>query len=107
MALFTNFEVKTFNSASLTVAYQVFGTPLTYPCYECVICNESNVPILISIDGINPIIRIGEGKTHTFKGMTRHETLDKAVFLFSEKTQLYISGTTGAGIITCNILMAR
>ena len=108
MALFTEFEVKTFDASTLTLAYQAFGTPLTYPCYEAIISNESNVPVEISIDGTNPIIRVGAGVTMRFKGMNRHPTLDKGIFLWKEATQLYISNkVTGSGFIVVNALMAR
>lgn len=108
MALFTVFEVKIFDSSGLTAAYQAFGAALEYPCYECILCNESNVPVEISTDGTNQILRVGAGKTHFYKGMTRHTTLDKAEFLFPEGTQLYIANkVTGSGFITCNVLMAR
>lgn len=109
MALYTDFEIKEFNAAFLTGAYQIYGAPLTYPCYEAVICNESDTPAYISIDGVSDSIRIGVGKVFRLKGNPRHETWHKGEYLLKKGTQLYIRHNIGPGIgiIVFNALMTR
>lgn len=96
MALFTEFELKEFDSASLTGAYQNFGTALTNPCYEVIISNESNVAVYISKDGSDDI-RVGAGVTITVTALRRFNTLTEAVYLYKTGTQLQIKQVTGAG----------
>ena len=109
MALNTQFEIKEFNAAFLTGAFQVFGTPLSYPCYEALICNESDMPVYISIDGTSDNIRIGAGKTFRLTGLPRHNTWTRGEYLLSQGTQLYIRHNIGPGIgvIVFNALMTR
>lgn len=109
MALYTDFEIKEFNAASLTAGYQVFGAVLTHPCYEAEIVNESNVAVYISVDGTNNSIRVGAGMPIRMKGLPRHDTWSKGEYLLKEGTQLYIKQVTGAGtgIIVFNALMTR
>ena len=109
MVLYTSFEIKEFNSAALTAAYQAFGTVLSNPCYAGTIVNESTVPVYVSVDGTTNNFRIGAGNILELSSLPRHSTLTMGEYLLKKGTQLYIKQTTGAGtgIIVFNAQMTR
>jgi len=109
MSLITEFDVKEFNAALLTGAYQAFDTILLYPCYEATIINESDTAVYISVNGTDNSMRIGAGKTLRLTGLNRHTTIPNGEYLFAAGTQLYIKHNIGAGtgMIVLNALMAR
>ena len=109
MTLSTDFEIKEFDASTLTGAYQVFGTTLTYPCYEANIINESDTAVYISFDGVNDHIRLGAGKSFFMQGKNRIETWPKGEYLLKQGTQIYIRHNVGpgVGIIVFNALMTR
>lgn len=106
MALFTYFELKEFNSASLTGSFQNFGSALSRPCYECEITNDSDVDVYISTDGSTNELRIAAATTLDMSGSTRYNTQTEGVILFKQGTQLQIRQVTaaGTGAIFANIL---
>jgi len=109
MALNTDFEIKEFDAASLSGAYQTMGTVLTYPCYEAAIINESDTAVYLSFDGTNNHLRIGAGKSVFLQGKIRTVTWNKGEYLLKEGTQIYIKHNVGPGIgiIVFNALMTR
>lgn len=109
MVLASSFEIKEFDAASLTGAYQTFGAVLTNPCYEATIINESNVAVYVSVDGTNDNFRVGAGMTLPLTTLPRHSTWNLGEYLLNKGTQLYIKQTTaaGTGIIVFNAQMTR
>ena len=109
MALSSAFEIKEFNTAFLTAAFQVFGTVLSNPCYEATIINESDEAVYISVDGTTNSFRVGAGKTLPLSTIPRHHTWNLGEYLLNKGTQLYIKQTSGAGsgIIVFNAQMTR
>jgi len=109
MVLYTSFEIKEFNAASLTAGYQVFGAVLSNPCYGGVIVNESDVAVYISVDGTTNNFRVGADKIFHLTSLPRHSTLVLGEYLLKKGTQLYIKQATaaGTGIIVFNAQMTR
>jgi hypothetical protein len=109
MTQITDFDEKEFNAASLTGAYQALDTIVPDPCYEAIICNESDVPVYISTNGSDDMIRVGAGMIIPMTGLNRHTTITQGEYLFAAGTQLYIKhkGAPGTGIIVVNLLMTR
>ena len=109
MVLYTDFEIKEFNAASLTAGYQVFGTVLSNPCYAATLVNESDVAVYVSVDGTTNNFRIGAGKVFPLTTLPRHSTLVLGEYLLKAGTQLYIKQATaaGTGIIVFNAQMTR
>ena len=107
MTLHSYFEIKEFDAGALTGAYQVYGVPLSNPCYGAVIINESNTTVYISVDGISDNFRVGAGKTLKLIGLPRESTFKKGEYLLNKGTQLYIRHNIGPGIgvIVFNALM--
>jgi len=97
MALFTYFELKEFDSASLTGSFQNFGSALSRPCYECEITNASDVDVYITTDGSTNELRIAAGTTLDITGATKFNSMTEGVVLFKQGTQLQIRQVTGAG----------
>lgn len=106
MSLLAKFELKTFDSAALNGTYQNIGSVTANPCYYAVLSNESNVGVLISIDGVNPIIRLSAGQILPLNAYTRHTTELLGCYLFKIGTQFSIKQVTapGVGSIILNIL---
>lgn len=109
MVLYTDFEIKEFDSAALVGWYQPFGTALSNPCYGAVISNESDTPVYISVDGVTDNFRVGAHITFDLKGLQRHDTLDRGEYLLPKGTQLHIRHNLppGTGFIVFHALMTR
>lgn len=105
MTLFTAYELKEFNSASLTGVYQNFGTALSLPSYAIDITNSSTVDVYITTDGTTNDIRVQAGKSLQFFGAIPYNNLPEGVFVLKKGTQLMIKQVTapGAGFIVANI----
>lgn len=106
MTLLAQFELKTFDSASLDGTYQNLGSVTANPCYYAVLSNESNVGVLISIDGVNPIIRLSAGQILPLHSYSRHNSELLGSYLFKKGIQFTIKQVTapGVGDIILNIL---
>jgi len=109
MTLLSGFELKEFDSASLTGAYQNLGSVLANPAYSVYINNKSNVDVYISTDGSTDDIRVATGKELPLTYFSRHNTLLKGSCIFKKGQQLHIKQVTGAGAgdIIVNILTKR
>lgn len=108
MSKFASFELKEFDSASLTAAFQTFGTALSNPAYHLEIDNTSDVDVYISIDGSNNTWRIAAGAILPIPSYQRHNTLNEASYVLKSGTQLQIKQVTaaGTGFIIANIYTA-
>jgi len=106
MALFTYFELKEFNSATLTGAYQNLGSALTRPCYACNIYNGSDVDVYISTDGSTDDLRVASGESLSLAARAAWDIPRDGVILFKKATQLEIKQVTaaGTGTIVVNLL---
>lgn len=107
MALFTYFELKEFNSASLTGSFQNFGTPLSRPAYAVHINNSSGVDAYVSIDGTNNSIRVPANSDYDLKANDAfYNKYTEGSILFKAGTQLQIKQVTagGTGTFVFNIL---
>jgi hypothetical protein len=109
MALFTDFEIKEFDSASLTGSYQNFGAVLTYPCYEVIFFNGSDVDVYVSLDGTTDNIRVASGQSLPMTGFRKYSPSPDGMYLFKKGEQLQIKQVTGTGtgFIVINCLMTR
>ena len=99
------FELKEFNSASLTAAYQDFGAALASPAVSAMIFNDSNVDVYLSIDGVTDHMRIPAGEMLPVVPYNKHNHQNEARCVFAQGTQLSIKRVTaaGTGYITANI----
>lgn len=106
MALFTYFELKEFDSASLTGSFQNFGDALSKPCFQGHIYNGSDVDVYITTDGSNNQLRIASGESLPLVSATRFNSLTEGVIIFKQGTQLQIRQVTaaGTGTISANLL---
>ena len=103
------FELKEFNSATLTGAYQSFGAALAAPAVSVTFINMSNVDIYISIDGSTNHMRVpaylfAPGILEIYPySKHNHQNEDRCVF--AAGTQLSVKQVTGsgAGYIIANI----
>lgn len=96
-----SFELKEFNTASLTAAYQAFGGTLSAPAVSVTFINEGNVDVYISIDASTDHMRVpgalftpGVLEVYTYN-KHNHQNEDRCVF--AKGTQLSVKQVTGAG----------
>lgn len=99
------FELKEFNAASLTGAYQDFGSALANPAVSATIFNDSNVDVYISIDASENNMRIPAGEPLSIYPYNKHNHQNEARCVFAKGTQLSIKQVTGSGTgyISANI----
>lgn len=102
MSQYASFELKEFNAASLTGAYQNFGTALSDPCYEMIIFNTSDVDVYVSKDGTNDTWRIPSGSNLPVRPSNKIDSLNRSSFILKVGDQLEIKQVTAAG--TGNII---
>lgn len=109
MSLVSGYELKEFDTASLTGSYQNLGSALSNPAYYAVIVNDSDVDVYISTDGSTDHFRIPSGATLPFSTYPRHNLKTLAACLFKNGTQLEIKQVTGTGTgyISINLLTMR
>ena len=102
-----SFELKEFNAASLTGAYQNFGAVLSAPAVSAEIFNASNVDVYISIDGTTNHMRIPANSVLPICPYNKHNHQNKSRIVFAEGTQLSIKQVTasGTGYISANICL--
>ena len=106
MSLLTQFELKEFDSATLTGAFQNFGSALSNPAYYAYITNDSDVDVYLTTDGSTNELRIVSGTSVPLTFFSRHNTLVKGSAIFSKGLQIQIKQVTGVGtgFISANIL---
>lgn len=109
MALFAGLELKEFNAASLTGAYQDLGSVLSNPCYRAVISNESDVGVYVTSDGTTDQIRLSPGQILVLTFNSKHNNYNEGSYVFKKGTQLEIKQVTapGTGAIIVNVQTTR
>lgn len=105
MSKFASFELKEFDSASLTGAYQVFGSALSNPAYHLEIDNASDVDVYVSTDGSSDTWRIAAGAILSIPFYQSNNSLNEASYVLKSGIQLQIKQTSasGTGYIMANI----
>lgn len=106
MGSIAGYQLREFNAASLTGAYQAIGAVLNSPGYHMTITNNSDVDVYISTDGVTNDIRIPEGTSIVFRSQTTWNGTPNAVYILQKNKSLYIKQVTaaGTGSIVANIL---
>lgn len=107
MTKVSTFEIKEFDSSSLTGSYQNFGSALSNPAYLIHIFNDSNVHVYVSIDGSTNTWRVADGQSLTLSPFYGDPNNLDGTLICSSGTQLSIKQVTGAGtgFIVANIQM--
>ena len=105
MAEFSNFEVKEFDTATLTGSFQSLGSPLSEAARFVQIYNTSSVSVYIGRNG-STIARLPAQSSLFLPSYPRHNTLNEGAFVFAANTQLQAKQVTaaGAGAIIVNII---
>lgn len=90
-------NIRSVNSTAFNGTFQALGAPLQFPSYKLKMVNNSNVLVLVSIDGVNPIDVAPAGSFWLYDetATTNHEGM-------SAGTQIYVSGSAGgtnAGLV--------
>lgn len=109
MTQVSGIELKEFDAASLTGAYQNFGSTLTNSAYYAYITNGSDVDVYLTTDGSTNQLRIHSGASVPLPYFSRHNTLTRASSVFPNGVQIQIKQVTaaGTGFISANILTTR
>lgn len=105
MAEFSSFEVREFDTSTLTGSFQSIGTPLSEAARFVQIFNTSSVSVYIGKSGAT-ICRLPAQSSLFLPSYPRHNTLNEGAFVFPAKTQLQAKQVTGAaaGAIIVNII---
>lgn len=105
MAEFYGFDLKQFDTSTLSGAYQNLGTPLAKAARYVHVWNTSTVDAYISTDGVKDDIRIPAGKDLPIPAYTQHTTQNFGSYIFKKGLQLKIKQVTAAaaGAVIVNI----
>ncbi len=96
MAEFLGYELKEFNTASLTGSFQDFGTALSNPARYAEFINTSTVDAYVTIDGTNNALRIPAGKSVPVPSYSQHNTLNEGAYVLRKGVQLRVKQVTAA-----------
>lgn len=96
MARFLNFELREFDTATLTGAFQNIGAQLTRAAKTVVIANTSTVDVYITNDGTSNVFRIPAGEELPIPAYDTNFTLHEETCVFREGTQLMARQVTAA-----------
>lgn len=103
MAEFYSFELKEFDTATLSASFQNVGTALSNAARYAHFWNTSTVDVYVTADGTNNNFRIPAGKDLPVPSYPQHNTLNEGAFVFRKGTQLkakqVTAGAAGALIV--------
>jgi len=89
--------LRTFDTSTLSGAYQLIGAPLLYPSYILKMVNNSNVLVTVSIDGATDIDVLPSNSFFLYDEDTSGNPTPEVV---PKGTQFYVKGgTPGTGLI--------
>lgn len=92
--------LRSINSTTFNGTYQVLGTPLANPAYKVKMVNNSNVLVLVSIDGVNAV-DVCPANSFWLYDETQ-SSVPPAGQSLSAGTQIYVNGAAGgtnAGLV--------
>ena len=106
MSQYSNFELKEFNTASLTSGFQNLGAALSNAAKFVHVFNTSTVDAYITNDNSTNIIRIPAGKDLPLSPYPFYGNDKESSFIFPKGTQLKVKQVTAAaaGAIVVHIL---
>lgn len=96
MAEFTRFELKEFDTATLTGSFQNLGTVLANAANYAEFINTSTVDAYITIDGTTNAFRIPAGKSVPLPSYPQHNANNDSAFVLRKGTQLKVKQVTAA-----------
>lgn len=88
MALFTRYELKEFDTSTLSDSFQDFGMALSNPAIHAEFINTSTVDVYVSIDGSTNTFRIPAEKSVPIPSSPRNN--NDGSFVFTKGTQLQV-----------------
>lgn len=97
MADFLGFELKEFDSSTLTANYQNLGSPLSTAAKSAYIINNSDVDVYISVDGVTNTFKVPSGYSLPILQFYQHNAQSEGSYAFRKKTQFTIKQVTGVG----------
>lgn len=105
MAEFLRYELKEFNTASLTGSFQNFGAALSNAAKYAEFTNTSTVDAYVSVDGTNNSFRVAAGKSVPVPSYPKHNSNNDGSYVFKKGTQLMVKQVTAAaaGALICHI----
>lgn len=96
--------IRTFNSASLTGTYQVFGSAFTHEARMLRITNGGSTTVTLSLDGVNDMEVVVNGTVLPLEFAANRETSNQ--YELPSGTQVWIKGTAGTGTIYLSVYYA-
>lgn len=99
------FDVERTVVAPYSGAFQALGTPLAFNPVIFILDNQSNVPVEISIDGVNVWKTFPALEALTIDCRSNHGIAPN--YTPPLGTQFYVKGTAGAGQFSLSILYAK
>jgi len=96
MAEFTKFELKEFDTATLSGTFQNFGSVLGGAAHYAEFINTSTVDVYVTIDGTNNALRIPAGKSVPLPSYPQHNANNDSAFVLRKGIQLKVKQVTGA-----------
>lgn len=96
MAEFLGFELKEFDTATLTANYQNLGSALLNACKHATIMNNTSVDVYVTTNGTTNDFRIPAGKELVIPSYDQHNTRNDGSYVFKKGTQLKVKQVTAA-----------
>lgn len=96
MAEFYRFELKEFDTSTLTGSFQNLGTALSNAARYFQIFNTSTVDVYITNDNSTNIIRVPASSNLPIPSYPQHNSKDEGAFVLKKGTQLRIKQVSAA-----------
>lgn len=91
--------IRSRDSATFTGAYQTLGAVLSRPIRIYKIVNNSNVPVRISLNGVNDQDFIPAGSFTLYDVMANKTQTINDVAYIEQGTQFWVVGAAGVGLV--------
>ena len=96
MAEFLGYELKEFDTATLTGSFQNYGSVLSNAARSAEFINTSTVDVYITVDGTNNALRVPAGKAVSVPSYPKHNSLNEGAFVLKKGVQLKVKQVTAA-----------
>jgi hypothetical protein len=94
MAEFLRYELKEFDTATLSGTFQNFGSALSNAAKSAEFTNTSTVDAYISVEGTNNALRVAAGKVVSVPSYPKHNDLNEGSFVLKKGVQLKVKQVT-------------
>jgi hypothetical protein len=96
MAEFTRFELKEFDTSTLSGTFQNLGSALAHAAKYAQFFNTSTVDVYVTVDGTNNAFRVPANSNLPVPSYPQHNANNDGAFVFKKGTQLKVKQVSAA-----------